>query len=227
MKNLSALYLLCLGVLVALVIMFYYQWLRRKLNDHSLLTQYDAFFAHNPNPMLIFCEEQGSFLYINKKAESFYGYSKPEFDLMTVNDICLPPEHTFSGSSLHKLKANNEKGTTWKHITKAGQQQYVQIYTYPLLYKKKKARIAIVHDITALKEQEALLQWQHTYIREIVYTTSHIVRAPLANIMLLTEVLSHDALPEEEHNRMLQLISDSSMQLDIAIRDLIEKLRMN
>lgn len=146
---------------------------------------------------------------------------------MTVNDICLPAEHTFSGSSLQKLKANNEKGTTWKHITKAGQQQYVQIYTYPLLYKKKKARIAIVHDITALKEQEALLQWQHTYIREIVFTTSHIVRAPLANIMLLTEVLSHDSLPEEEHNRMLQLISDSSMQLDIAIRDLIEKLRMN
>lgn len=77
-------------------------------------------------------------------------------------------------------------------------------------------------DITAHKERLNRIEKQNERLKEIAWTQSHHVRAPLARIMALTELLKgEDFKPEQQE--LLNYLSSSASELDQAIKVIIKK----
>jgi light-regulated signal transduction histidine kinase (bacteriophytochrome) len=82
----------------------------------------------------------------------------------------------------------------------------------------------IGRDISKLKEQQNAIQEQNERLKEIAWTQSHIVRAPLAKIMGATELIASSQLSlEAEAKELLQALQLSAKELDDVIREITEK----
>lgn len=81
-----------------------------------------------------------------------------------------------------------------------------------------------IHDITKRKERENIVLNQLKQLREIAWIQSHKVRAPVANILGLAEMLknSNEKEREAELNEMLQMILFSAEQLDDIIAEVVK-----
>lgn len=81
-----------------------------------------------------------------------------------------------------------------------------------------------VHNITKRKEQENIVLNQLKQLREIAWIQSHKVRAPVANILGLAEMLKSADEKEraEQIDEMLNLILFSAEQLDQIIQEVVK-----
>ena len=63
------------------------------------------------------------------------------------------------------------------------------------------------------------IELQNTKLKSYAFSNSHEVRAPLARIMGLVELLNYNVINEEERKLILEKISESSHELDAIIRE--------
>lgn len=67
------------------------------------------------------------------------------------------------------------------------------------------------------------LEEQNGRLREIAWIQSHVVRAPLARLMGLIELLKMEANSDQQRRWVLQSIAKSAQELDSIIGEIIEK----
>lgn len=94
-----------------------------------------------------------------------------------------------------------------------------KIVCRPVWLKKEMKGIAItVMDITLQKTKDKLLIEQKSALKTVLFTESHIIRRPLANILAILDLLDFEAL--SNHNaEMLQLLKVSAEELDESIKN--------
>jgi PAS domain S-box-containing protein len=125
----------------------------------------------------------------------------------TLND----PEKVHFYADFRFLKAN-------KDVT------YVQLRGVFIRDEKGKATRALgaMIDLTEALDRMRKIELQNKALREIAWTQSHIVRAPLANIIGLIDLLI-DKQHKDEDSKLLSFISDSAEKLDLIINDIVKK----
>lgn len=64
---------------------------------------------------------------------------------------------------------------------------------------------------------------QNKQLRDIAWTQSHIVRAPVARILGLVDLMRGELLDETEKGEMLGHIESSTMELDDIIKEIVSK----
>jgi hypothetical protein len=127
--------------------------------------QYRLLFDRHPHPMWVFDQESLAFLAVNDAAVRHYGYSREEFLAMTVKEI-RPPEEVSDFLADHEQRRTDSDGSylsprTWKHRKKDGTVFEVEIATSPMILKGRRARLALVADVTEKRSLESqLLQSQ-------------------------------------------------------------------
>ncbi|MDZ7846656.1 MAG: histidine kinase dimerization/phospho-acceptor domain-containing protein [Owenweeksia sp.] len=67
------------------------------------------------------------------------------------------------------------------------------------------------------------IEEQNKKLREIAWTQSHVVRAPLARIMGLTHLFEEDTTSDIEKHQLVKQILESAGELDDIIRDIVKK----
>jgi len=80
-----------------------------------------------------------------------------------------------------------------------------------------------IEDISANMEFLHTLEAQNERLRDIAWTQSHIVRAPLARLMGLVSALERGVVSEEDLPTFYQYINFSAMELESVIRDIMSK----
>jgi PAS domain S-box-containing protein len=80
--------------------------------------------------------------------------------------------------------------------------------------ESKRAEIRLKNYVEAIEKQNQKLQ-------EIAWIQSHVVRAPLARIMGLIDLLKNHAITDKEKLDAMTYIYDSSVEFDTVIRDII------
>ncbi|WP_339789355.1 PAS domain S-box protein [uncultured Imperialibacter sp.] len=80
-----------------------------------------------------------------------------------------------------------------------------------------------VKDITERTIHLNAIEEQNQRLRDIAWMQSHVVRAPVARIMGLIELISSDHSKEEDKAQLLQYVDLSAKQLDGIIRDITAK----
>ena len=175
-------------------------------------------FEANPVPMYVFEVKTGNFLHVNNAACEKYGYSREEFLTMEVGQI-RPESESSKLMELHSMLNSGDYSGLLVHMNRHKQVFPVEIETNVIHFEEKEARLVIATDVSERINYIQRIEQQNHDLMEIAWMQSHMVRAPLANIMSLTEFLIK--YPEEDATETLQFLNDSSQKLNGAIKSII------
>ena len=120
------------------------------------------------------------------------------------------------------------------HIKSDGKQVFILRKYYPVFNKKNELEMILGYglDITSIKESElaakrseeelrlvnAKLQKNYSQLMQYSYVVSHNLRAPIANLVGLSNFFENDN--QEKNNIIIQHIKESSERIDVILKDL-------
>lgn len=120
--------------------------------------RYRLLFDKNPHPIWVFDAQTLKILAVNESAVERYGYSREEFSRMTIKDMRPSEDLPDLLRSLDETRDLDEVFYTGKHKKKDGTVIEVETTAQSIMYGGRRARIAIVTDITEKRRaQEQLL----------------------------------------------------------------------
>jgi PAS domain S-box-containing protein len=186
--------------------------------------RYKDLFQLSPIPNWVYDLDTWEFLDVNEAAISAYGYSHDEFLKMKVHDLI--PEEDLKEMEKHfeeTLQNVPKFSGEFRHIKKNQDIIAVETSSTFLLYNGKPARMMLANDITFKKKYIEAIEIQNKKLKEIAWIQSHVVRAPLARLMGLVNLLSEEEIGTDERKTYSKLVMDSATELDKIIRDITEK----
>ena len=179
-------------------------------------------FHLSPQPMWVYDLENLHFLSVNQAAINSYGYSEQEFLNLTIKDIRPTEDIQLLEEALENRNSIFNKGI-YRHRKKNGEIIQVEILSNSFFYNNRDAILVLANDITLRVQYILAIEEQNKKLQEIAYTQSHIVRAPLARMMGIANLLKDLKLLTEEGNILMNYFIESSNELDSIIRDIVKK----
>ena len=187
--------------------------------------RYSDLFHLSPQPMWVYDIKTLNFLDINEAAIKHYGYSYEEFRNMTIRKIRPESEIPKLEAALQQMNPSGKCPSPSEHVHKKknGEEIIVEIRSQKLLYKGKEARVVLATDITERYKYIQAIELQNKKLKKIAWTQSHVVRAPLARIMGLIELLKDNSFPVDENEReqLLKDVLHSAIEFDEIIRKIV------
>jgi PAS domain S-box-containing protein len=133
-----------------------------EANLRATEERYRLMFESNPNPMWFFAPDTLAFLEVNQAAIAHYGYSQAEFLQMTIADIRPDEDVPALRQASIKLIPGHPHVGVWRHRKKDGSIIDVEVTAYAFSLPDKQSNLALIRDITALKQIEAERQQAET-----------------------------------------------------------------
>jgi len=191
----------------------------RKLSEIRLTEsekRYSDLFHLSPLPMWVFDCSTTMFLDVNEAAIKHYGYSRDEFLSMSIKDI-RPREDVEIVEQIVQAKRTDKQvhhEQFFRHCTKDRRIIYVDIQSTSITYRNINARVILANDVTERLNYVKAVEEQNEKLKEISWTQSHMVRAPLTKIIGLISLLRdrHESVTERE--KMLDYLLRASNELD-------------
>ncbi len=187
--------------------------------------RYKDLFHLSPLPMWVFEESTAKFLDVNQAALAQYGYTQEEFLTKTVFDI-RPPEEIFQLKD-HLRETSGFSGQynagAFRHLKKSGEIIDVEISVSAINFDGKSARLILAKEVTQQKKYISTIEEQNNRLKEIAWIQSHVVRAPLARLMGLVNILTNLETGEEERKQLLGFVAKSANDIDDVIKKINDK----
>ena len=140
-------------------------------------------FDSNPIPMIVCALDGERILGINDAAIQHYGYSRGEFEKLTIRNLqAFDPELPWAGDR----SSDEQAARTWKHVRADGTLIDLAIYSRQLIYGDQPAILLALMDITERKRAEARLAFmaQHDGLTGLPNRT--LLRQQMDDILLHT-----------------------------------------
>ena len=110
------------------------------------------------------------------------------------------------------------------HYRKDGSKYWVDVHFSPLITNGKLQNTICIHsDITEKKERERRIEEQNLRLKQIAFTNSHILRAPVANIIAFTNLLATNSFLQKEEKEIITYLTEASNTLDSLIRNIAKR----
>jgi len=169
--------------------------------------------------------EKATFLDVNNAALEQYGYTRSEFLAMKVGDLRPVEDRNKVYQLLQESKEHDafENIGVWTHLKKNGANLKVEIRSKNISFNNIKAKIILATDITERLNHLEALESQNTKLKEIAWLQSHVVRAPLARLMGLVELITDNKISQDEKDKSFEFFKDSAKELDAVINDIVKK----
>ncbi|MFP5039463.1 PAS domain-containing protein [Parasediminibacterium sp. JCM 36343] len=197
---------------------------RLKLLESVIAQATDAVLITEAEPM----DEPGPrIVYINEAFTKMTGYTREEAIGKT------PRMLQGSKSDEEELKKLKVAMENWQPCTielinykKNGDEFWINIAISPVADSTGYFThwIAVERDVTDRRNYLQAIESQNKKLKEIAWTQSHIVRAPVARIMGLVNMLT-EPFPGEvvDNTELINIIADSANELDLIIREIVQK----
>ena len=108
-----------------------------------------SLFDIHPSPMWVYDPETLRFLIVNEAACRLYGYSRPDYQAMTVLDIRPADERERMFNAVQQ-RSDIERAERWSHLKASGEIFQVLTYGREIRFEGREAILAIVQDRTEL-----------------------------------------------------------------------------
>jgi PAS domain S-box-containing protein len=126
--------------------------LRRNESILSLL------FEQNPLPIWLYEIATLRFLRVNRAAMDLYGYSREEFERMTMPEIWPASQQSEEFERTKRPEARLGEREFWMHQTKAGRTFEVELISHELAYAGKRVGLVVAQDISERRHLESQLR---------------------------------------------------------------------
>ncbi|QEM11156.1 PAS domain-containing protein [Mucilaginibacter rubeus] len=196
------------------------QWLRltesalRYATDAVLIVEAEANSDH-----------QRKIVYVNKAFTHITGYSKHEVT-GTYIDILLKTDHLLQKTATNYTAEQNQSFEVEIISHKKNGERYWSHRSASPVKDSSGATthwILIERDVTMLKDHIDAVEKQNIQLKEIAWTQAHIVRAPVARVMGLADLLSDHVAQNPDAAELLKFLTISANELDDIVRAIIKK----
>ncbi|MGE5681649.1 MAG: ATP-binding protein [Bacillota bacterium] len=230
---------------------------RKKSEEHLRESEerYHSLFRNNYSTILIIDTETGEIVDANAAACEFYGYSKEELTSRKIAEInCLPEGEIFTKMNLARNYTDNH--FFFRHRLASGEVRDVEVYSGPIVLKKKQLLYSIVHDITERKKAEEQVR---KYVEELraskemleknaaemaelnkklhetnaskdkfLSIVSHDLKSPFQGLLGLSKALAEEysTLTESERIRYAAYLSNTTQHLYNLIENMLQWSRI-
>lgn len=188
--------------------------------------KYSDLFQLNPSPIIVYDQQTLMIIDVNDAAYKKYGYSREEFLSMGLKDIRPKSEEVVLMDSIKDFWVNksDKYQRVTKHLKKNGEVLDIEINPAKIKINNRDAGLVLISDITDKLKYIHKIEEQNKMFKEIAWIQSHVVRAPLARLMGLVNLLEfkEDEL-KDDFKELLEYIKTSAGELDGIIRDISEK----
>jgi len=189
--------------------------------------KYSDLFHFSPLSMWIFDVDTRRVLDVNEAALINYGYTREEFMGISIFDL----RPTDQVGRMNDFLAQNTKNFTLSkenfiHKKKSEEQMIVEISSLPIEFEGKLAQLVLANDVTSSIKYLENVEAQNNILRDIAWTQSHVVRAPLARLMGIVQLIRDGIIEQDELYDYLQLLDSSALELDQVIMDISLKANM-
>ena len=187
--------------------------------------KYSDLFHLSPQPIWVCDPDTNKIIDVNAAAIALYGYTHNEFTSLTTSAIVeMAPLSQEEGSiALPGLHADSFSKDVILHRKKNGEVIYVVVLCKRIELSGKISEVIIIQDITEKLNYVQAIELQNRKLQEIAWMQSHLVRAPLARIMALADLIQNAPAADIETNDLLGAINQSAIELDNVLRPIIEK----
>lgn len=184
--------------------------------------RYSDLFHLSPLPMWVYEVENLKILDVNASAIKHYGYTEAEFLNMTIKDL-RPSEDIQILENTIQYNSKNDNlffQGFFRHKKKNGELIQVDIQSNIILFKSKKAKVVLAQDITERLKYIHAIETQNKKLRDISWIQSHVVRAPIARLMSIVDIIKNYNTPDQEISQLLTHLLQSAHDLDEVVRDI-------
>ncbi len=208
--------------------------------------RYRDLFDSNPHPMWVFDVETQEFLAVNNAAVAHYGWSREEFMAMRMDAIRPAEEALRLRQRLQGLQDGLTPPSLWTHRRKDGSTIRAEVSSHALLFDGRRARLALVTDVTERERLNAELDRHRNHLEDMVATRtaelavaraeaeaasrakssflanmSHEIRTPLNAILGLSGLLRREPVTPEQAAR-LEKIDSAGQHLLAILNDILD-----
>src|SRR5438128_10848270 len=120
-------WLLDLFALGCLALVGWSAWVRRR--SQQAQAEYRLLFEENPLPFWVFHRKSLRILEANKAAVAQYGYSRREFQGMTIVDIRPPEDVAEALTVVRSANPEERRGRIWRHVRRDGTIMHVSVHS--------------------------------------------------------------------------------------------------
>ena len=124
-----------------------------ELSARPTYGRYLSLFMLNPEPMWVYDVETLQILDVNEAAIQRYGYSRPEFLTLTLEDL-RPLEDVPKFLELLPDIPNFDRSGPWRHLLKDGTVIQVLITSHSVYFGDRAARLVMAESLTHNPEIE-------------------------------------------------------------------------
>jgi PAS domain S-box-containing protein len=183
---------------------------------------YENLFNFNPQPTWLL--EAGTFKILNANiaAQIKYGYTLDAFLKMSFTKLHPTPEISLI---LKKLKSDSVglKQHDFTHILFDGKEIKVTIYATAINNSEASGLIVQSNDITKTLKRISTIELQNTKLKEIAWTQSHVVRAPLCRILGIVNLIEEEAGNLDDLQFWLKELRNSTNEMDQIVRKIVNQ----
>jgi PAS domain S-box-containing protein len=197
------------------------QWLR--LTESALRYATDAVVIVEAEPN---SSQQRKIVYVNEAFTYITGYSQWEvtdtfIDILWGANSPLPD----TGEMIDTFEHNGPFEVEVVNYKKNGERYWSSKSVSPVRDNTGKTThwISIERDVTQLKDHVSAVEKQNIQLKEIAWTQAHIVRAPVARIMGLADLLGDHLDHNPDATELVKFITVSALELDDIVREIIKK----
>jgi PAS domain S-box-containing protein len=207
--------------------------------------RYRDLFNLNPMPMWLYENGSLAFIEVNDAAVAHYGFSRAEFQGMTIRDIRPRGRQAELDAALSRLGNDGFSRGIFQHRTKAGQLIDVEVVTHQIGDESPARRLVMANDVservraeenlarlhaeleTRVRERTAELEAANRELESFCYSVSHDLRAPLRAIDGFALALSEDcaATLDSQGLSHLERVRGAAARMGQLIDDLLELSR--
>jgi PAS domain S-box-containing protein len=179
--------------------------------------------VQNSFDLISILDSEINYQYISSTSTAVIGISPEDFVGKSLFDFVHPDEKQSVSESLKRIKIEEQvvlDPFRFKHGD--GSWRWLETIITNLTDDPSVGGIvANSKDITETYNHIEAIEYQNDKLRKIAWKQSHIVRAPLARIMALAEVLKYDSSTVDQNKKVIGYIQDSAIELDNVVRDIV------
>ncbi|TXD84095.1 response regulator [Subsaximicrobium wynnwilliamsii] len=199
------------------------------LNRSSFINQieaeksnYENLFNFSPQPTWLLDSKSLKIRNANDAAQKKYGYSLTQFLEMSFTQLFPIEEEELIKHKLisQEYELNSDHFT---HFLSNGEEIKVDIYFREINGRSTHGLIVQSNDVSKTLQHISTIEVQNEKLRKIAWTQSHMVRAPLARILGIINVIEMEKMDADELLFYLKQLRVSGNEMDEIIRKIVNE----